>query len=644
MKKNLTFTMLMLTVVSGLVLMGCPTAVTPPVDDPPVVIPQEEMAEVQINFDAPQKALINQEQVDDVEKSISNQDLLQRLQDMEEASCQLELSFYTPNGDFVTSETVTLLEGEPSNSIFVPSGEYHLVAFSRDQDFQPMYKAETTVWLQPGLNRVWLVLDVLDLYPFSSWTYNLPGTYNEKRIEAGEAYVLADGQKYPAGWYVKNGFVVVDTQLPVWVTLITIAVKDDAGKWRGFDYQFSPLRQYDAVEYHPSSTYSDLELVVDFKQQVIANGRLFGSIQEAIDSLDSPIEVTLRAGTYYGRVNCYGKTVTIDGAGADQTILRFWGNVIYSSPWEKSGEGEKGGGSLVCLTNLQVMSDEADPPVAGYKNGVVFVEAGSLVLENVVINNNATHYNCVVTNYAYDVFINHSVLDGTGFSDGVVAYNEQSVVIANSIVRSCGIGVYADNGDVTTEYCVMWNVGQWSYVSRRGTWNDIPQVGCWPLNQVNPNLGSDYNLPLDSKLRGSASDGNDIGIYEKHWPTVSFWDNADGQTLSVTFDAGDFQLNSDGTWSLKGDGGCESYYLMLNWLDYSGIPIPIMGAKLTDGCSITINRTLNAWIAFGSTTCESQVTAFQIDRSTVLFKYNGTLLHPDEGGTFPDQFGISEKG
>ncbi len=509
----------MLTVLVGLALTGCPTMtpVAPPTDNPPVVTPPEEveMAKVKLTFGELEKA---QELM--AEKAMTNDQLYELIMNMESSVSRIQIRFIEPedwdrfgmNASWAYNDTVDLINGQARETIAVPVGRYHLVVMAYDDVWQAQFVADLEVCLVPGLNHVGpILLHQLPMYHYQIFVEIPQGNFSTEGWALSENIRIfdADGNPYFGGkWWWNGSLVVCEFDLPLFAGPVAISPADLDGNVFSFDAYVSPLRQSFWVEYAESEIAAELDIDLGFVKWVIANGQLYDSLQAAIDVCESPVDIRLFAGIYQGPVNTYNKTVIAEGAGADKTFVYAPGTVFFSSSFATKG----GGVPLVRLSNLQVIGNEASPPSNGYQNGVIFAEGITLDLQNVVVKNNATYYNGIVTNYCSSVRVNHCVIDGTGFGDGLVLYNEQDVVISNSIILDASIGIYADNGDVTTEYCVMWNVGQWSYVSRRGSWNDIRQVGCWPLNQINPNLGSDYRLPLDSKLRGVISYGGDVGV------------------------------------------------------------------------------------------------------------------------------------
>ena len=116
---------------------------------------------------------------------------------------------------------------------------------------------------------------------------------------------------------------------------------------------------------------NDCDTVIDLTWNVPAD---FSDIQSAIDGSADGDGICVDAGTYYENIYTDGKSITIAGAGSDQTII---------DGSSSDAVLDMSGGETVELQGMTLTNG------AGYYGGAIYADYSSLILNDVIISNSA---------------------------------------------------------------------------------------------------------------------------------------------------------------------------------------------------------------------------------------------------------------
>lgn len=211
------------------------------------------------------------------------------------------------------------------------------------------------------------------------------------------------------------------------------------------------------VPFQPSPNFGTIDALVDYvhENKFVKVGTMFyATIQDAINAnlAGYPIDIQIGEGSYANFTVPAGVSVTVNGLGADQSIIygQVWSSVFGDPVYHDDGRGKsvadaaatpevtnasapiaKGGGFYLKLSNLQVHVGTGYPH-DWYSDAAVVMEGGALSISNCVIRSDSNA--CVTTNYDQGVTIDHSVLYGS-YNNGLqCSYASGSIIVTNSIM------------------------------------------------------------------------------------------------------------------------------------------------------------------------------------------------------------------
>ncbi|MEI6288452.1 MAG: hypothetical protein WCP18_02645 [bacterium] len=361
------------------------------------------------------------------------------------------------------------------------------------------------VKVEPKIETVvYVTAKPMQVYPFIFSIKDLPGEYTNT---ASDYKMLLDG-RYGCGWQIKDKQLEITAYLPLDFVGGVLTLSDDKGQGYStevpltisqLDWSTMQLSTCMIFDYVPLGGI-DLTVRID-APYVLGNGKNFGSIQEAIDACESPVVVTVGNGEYKGQINIPAtKSVTINGNGADTTILSNPGNVIYFPNFG----GEANAGNILKLYNLQVVSEY------GIGNGAIFTDGIGLEMNNCVVHSKSG-ITMVTTNYDQAVTISHCTIVGSDWGNGIATYFEQGVSITDSIVINVTTGFLYHNGDAKISNSFFWNVNKLTLQENTGIYDALPVDTSVRYNTADPLVGPDFRLLPGSPCIGTATDGADVG-------------------------------------------------------------------------------------------------------------------------------------
>ena len=179
---------------------------------------------------------------------------------------------------------------------------------------------------------------------------------------------------------------------------------------------------------------------------------LWGDACETISAAEgkaiSGDTIEIAAGTYYENDITIYKQLTINGAGADSTIIDAGGNgrAFYA-------------GSTILISNMRLQNGQttAGPNFAG--NGGAVFNAGTLTLQNVdMVDNNAVHGGGAVFNINTVILNNVQILSNTAETAGGGIYNINSGVISiteSTVAHNSAIGGASGGGGINADRRIL---------------------------------------------------------------------------------------------------------------------------------------------------------------------------------------------
>ncbi|MFA6410746.1 MAG: hypothetical protein WCW26_04200 [Candidatus Buchananbacteria bacterium] len=419
----------------------------------------------------------------------------------------------------------------------------HAEDAGRNQLFRPKKPIQQITIAGGTETKVVVGLRLLDKYFFQCCLPGLAGQYDG---EWGYATVMANWPKdvadqmpqarkqWQISWSKIDDRMLFYVDLPLDFPGGCVVVTDDTGKTYHPDLPLIPANlNWDTfsfsnvidIPYVETQMLGALDLSLTWDYEITDSwfirvgspqagmGIEFSDIESAINYGTSYTEIYLGQGEYELDSDLPIARITIIGRGPGKTTV-FNRNVNRPSVFYMSSLAKGGGtnGSLG-LANLKVHNGPGKRNEI-YSDAAVFIEAGSLAMDNVVIENESN--TGAVANYAQWVSVIHCTIVGplayqigvSGDPKGIAVYNEQNVSVGDSIIGWCGTAVWCSNGEATLWYNCFWQCAALTFCERNPSW--APDQSSWVL--ADPMLDANQRLLPGSPCLNAAGDGYDIGV------------------------------------------------------------------------------------------------------------------------------------
>ena len=515
-------------VVVVLALTGCPRPLPNIESDQPIQSAQTGTIEIKGDLNA----LIN-------EKAFT----YSRLQEIGAALAarvsQVSIMLQDVDGNHYPVDAVVVQRGLFQQTVYgIEPGLYNLSTDAYDADGYRLFSSSDSVKVIAGQTSSVRVLEnLLPQYPFQAEINHL-APHIAPAPAVSVRLVSATTTYYPGWWsgdpaqlklnlYLNlpldfdGGTLVIElsdgqvlqTDLPLKVYELDFAAAS---------FSFNDVYQY---VYAPSQDLGNVDVSVglNYSHAIVANGRLFDSLQQAVNECDSPVAIQLGSGDYPG-FSCYDpKVVQISGLGAIETRITgalYYQNsnqsyaIMYDQSQGGYGKGKsaaKGGGPYLGLSNLTVQGGAAlgkGGGSASETDAALIVGWANLEMSDVIVQ---TENNGLYSYYDSGIDINHCTFIGT--SAGLAlkldyhadSSSESGDYLINSIVYgfATGIDVMTDiNGPIHATYDCIYacsNVADY----------DI-EVSTFILKD--PLFGPDYTLLSGSPCINAGNDGENLGV------------------------------------------------------------------------------------------------------------------------------------
>ncbi len=427
------------------VLTGCPWLISQPVKQGVHIrLDLNTDADTEKGYGYPEIPLNHLRQVGDAFKS---------------KAAYLELEFYPQSpiygkmgGDVPPPgyryESIPIVDGVAEKKVALNVGDYWLTSTVVDDRYNNLFDANETLTVEAGqVTEAEIEVDFMYQYDFRLQICDLPAEFG---YNSQIRVIDLDGNSWysqyaypeddclqalvPLPLSFKGGSMVIsdlDTGIEVLADLPLILY--------ALDFNTYDLSSSYWVGYQPPTTAGQVEIEVSFAYQnryVRVNGLDYNSIQEAIDSNDTPVEIQLGQGEYPGFTlgPDDGKIISITGQGAAKTSLikpKGSPNVIYA----ELAVGKGGGAPTLSLNDLAVVSSYQSMMSMPVPGNLIQLSGMSLLAYNCVFENYDGF--SVSVYYPQQVNVNRCVFWANSMpSLELNGYDGQSSMVYDSIFQS----------------------------------------------------------------------------------------------------------------------------------------------------------------------------------------------------------------
>lgn len=296
------------------------------------------------------------------------------------------------------------------------------------------------------------------------------------------------------------------------------------------DYATFDFWQEQPFDYMPALTLGNVDVSVEvtaMQNKIIANGRLYESIQEAIYRTDGTLNIELGEGVYSGFDLSGGRVVSIKGQGPDKTkiingysgclnvinVSLFGGSPCYGMGKSSSADtSAKGGGEAspsLYLSDLSVISRASFPvkgggpvPIENSAPAIIAQYDAFVCLQNCVVTSEQSA--CVGIFYNGGLEAVHCIIAGNASFPAIATEDYNYAFVRDSVILNAQYAVYlagADDIPINANYNVIWKCGSIANYTMDPATYFVAQ----------PLFEADWTASPGSPCIGKADDGGNIG-------------------------------------------------------------------------------------------------------------------------------------